>query len=73
MTKVDAIKKVMEDNNGVASWDIIYNNIEKYYSTAKNSVKWEAGIRGVLYREIKENRSFKKIGLGIFALKDYIE
>jgi hypothetical protein len=71
MTKIEAIRKVMEDNNGVASWNIIYNNIGKYYSTAKDSIEWEAGIRGVLYREIRENRNFKKIGLGIFALKDY--
>ena len=37
MTKVEAIQKVMEDNNGVASWDIVYQNIEKYYPTAKSS------------------------------------
>jgi hypothetical protein len=73
MTKVEAIKKVMEDNNGVASWDIIYNNIEKYYPSAKLSNEWEAGIRGVLYREIRENKNFKKIGLSVFALKDYVE
>jgi hypothetical protein len=73
MTKVEAIKKVMEDNNGVASWGIIYSNIEKYYPSAKSSVEWEAGIRGVLYREIRENRNFKKIGLSVFALNDYVE
>lgn len=71
MTKVEAIKKVLEDNNGAASWNIIYNNIEKYYPTAKNSVEWKAGIRGVLYREIRKDKSFKQIGLGLFALKDY--
>jgi hypothetical protein len=27
----------------------------------------------VLYREIKNNKNFKKIGLGIFALLDYVE
>ena len=63
----------MEDNNGTASWDIIYNNIEKYYPTAKCSVEWEAGIRGVLYREIRANKNFKKIGLSVFALRDYVE
>jgi hypothetical protein len=63
----------MEDNNGTASWDILYNNIEKYYPAAKTSVEWEAGIRGVLYREIRHNKNFKKIGLSLFALKDYIE
>jgi hypothetical protein len=73
MTKVEAIKKVMEDNNGTASWDIIYNNVEKYYPNAKSSIEWEAGIRGVLYREIRANKNFKKIGLSVFALSDYIE
>jgi len=73
MTKVDAIKRVMQDNGGTATWDIIYDNIEKYYPSAKTSREWKAGIRGVLYRELKDNRNFKKIGLGIFALADYKE
>lgn len=73
MTKVEAIEKVMRDNGGAASWDIIYQNIEKYYPAAKSSKDWEAGIRGVLYREIRSHRRFKKIGLSIFALLDYEE
>jgi len=73
MTKVEAIKKVMEDNNGTASWYILYNNVEKYYPAVKASIEWEAGIRGVLYREIRNNKNFKKIGLSLFALKDYVE
>lgn len=73
MTKVEAIQKVMEDNQGTASLEIIYQNIEKYYPTVKNSNEWEAGIRGVLYREIRNNKLFKKIGLSIYALKDYVE
>jgi hypothetical protein len=73
MIKVEAIKKVMEDNGGTATWDIIYSNIEKYYPAAKEAKEWQAGIRGVLYREIKNNRNFKKIGFGIFALKEYEE
>ncbi len=73
MTKVEAIQKVMEDNNGTASLEIIYQNIEKYYPSAKISNEWEAGIRGVLYREIRNNKRFKKIGLSIYALKDYVE
>jgi len=73
VTKVDAIKKVLEEFNGVATWEQIYNNIEKYYPTAKVSREWKAGIRGVLYRERKEGQNFKRIGLGIYALKDYKE
>ena len=30
MTKVEAIKNLIEDNGGVASWQYIYDNIEKY-------------------------------------------
>lgn len=52
MTKVDAIKKLLKDNGGIATWAIIYNEIEKYYPRAKVSREWQAGIRGVLYREI---------------------
>lgn len=63
----------MEDNGGTATWDDIYSNIEKYYPAAKESKVWQAGIRGVLYREIKNNRNFKKIGFGIYALKEYNE
>lgn len=73
MTKVEAIAKVMEDNGGAASLEIIYNNICKYYPTAKDSNEWEAGVRGVLYREIRNNRRFKKIGLSIYALSEYKE
>ena len=63
----------MSDNGGAASWKFIYDNIEKYYPPAKVSAEWKAGMRGVLYREIKNNKNFKKIGFGIFALKDYSE
>ncbi|HPD34070.1 MAG TPA: hypothetical protein P5545_05280 [Bacteroidota bacterium] len=73
LTKVEAIKKVLEEFNGVATWEQIYNNIEKYYPSAKLSIEWKAGIRGVLYREINNNQNFKRIGLGIYALKEYKE
>jgi len=73
MTKVEAIKRVLEDFNGIATWKQIYDNIENYYPAAKVSRAWQEGIRGVLYREIKKGKYFKKVGLGIFALKDYRE
>lgn len=73
MTKVEAIAKVMEDNGGTASLEIIYENICKYYPNAKDSKDWEAGIRGVLYREIRNKRRFKKIGLSIYSLSEYQE
>jgi len=73
MTKVEAIQKVLKDNGGIATWEIIYNEIEKYYPEAKKSREWSAGIRGVLYREVKNNQNFKKIDEGTFALENYDE
>jgi hypothetical protein len=66
LTKVEAIQKVMEVNNGTASLEIIYQNVEKYYPKSKQSNEWEEEIRGVFYREIRNNKRFKKIGLIIY-------
>jgi len=57
-TKVEAIRKVLEDLGGKATWQEIYDNIGKYYPAAKTSKAWKEGIRGVLYREIKKGRNF---------------
>jgi hypothetical protein len=73
VTKVDALKALLKDNGGAASWQYIYDNIEKYYPAAKASREWEAGLRGVLYREIKNNRNFKRVGFGVYALHEYQE
>ncbi len=73
MTKVEAIKSVLKDNGGIATWEIIYNEIEKYYPTAKASHEWQAGIRGVLYREIRNHRNFKKIDDGTYSLAEFDE
>lgn len=73
MTKIEAIKEVMRANDGLANWRIIYNEIERYYKGIKKSAEWKAGIRGVLYREISNDKNFKKIDSGLFALKEYDE
>ena len=73
MTKVQALRKLMDDNGGVASWKYIYDNVERYYPAAKVSNKWKEGLRGVLYREIKQGRNFKRIGLGIYCVIEYEE
>lgn len=69
MTKVEAIERVMRDYGGIATLNIIYSDIEKYYPGAKASAEWQSGIRGVLYREI--NKRFKKIDTAIYAAIDY--
>lgn len=73
MTKVEAIIKVMQDNWGIANWKILYNELEKYYPEIKKSNEWQAWIRWVLYREIKNWKNFKKIDEWIFSLFDYDE
>jgi len=73
MTKVETIREVLKNNGGIANWAIIYNEIENYYPSIKQSKEWTAGIRGVLYREIKNHRNFKKIDEGVFALHNYDE
>lgn len=69
MTKVEAIIKVMNDYNGIATLQLIYNEIEKYYPNVKNSKDWTAGIRGVLYREL--GKKFKRIDTSTYALIEY--
>lgn len=73
MTKIDAIIKLLEDNGGVADWKTIYDNIEKYYPAAKQSREWQAGLRGVLLRELARGRTFKRIGVSVYALENYRE
>ena len=73
VTKSEAIKKVIQNFGGVANWKQIYDNIEKYYPAAKSTKDWKEGIRGVLYRDIRDGKNFKKVGLGLFALEGYQE
>ena len=71
MTKSDAIEKIMKDYTGIVTLQIIYNNIEKYYPNAKKSDTWQAGIRGVLYRDI--GKRFRKIGVcDLLSEKDFV-
>lgn len=71
MTKVEAIKQLMIDNGGIANWKMIYSQIERYYPDAKKSQEWQAGIRGVLYRDL--GKTFKKIKEGVYAVIEYDE
>lgn len=69
MTKVDAVRKVLEANGGSATWAEIYKNITRYYKTAKASKYWQEGIRGVVYREERCKENFK-VKDGIVSLID---
>lgn len=73
MTKVEAIKKILEAHNGIATWQIIYDDFEKYYPNLKTALEWKAGLRRAFYQEEKNNRNFKRIGLGMLALLEFKE
>jgi len=67
-TKVQAIEKVINYCGGSATWDDIYSKSELFYPNIKKSKEWKAGIRGVLYREIKNNKNFVRNIDGSFSL-----
>jgi len=68
MTKVQAIVKVMQENGGQATLQEIYQKASRYYKGVKAADDWQAGLRGVLYREIRNGRTFKRVGIGTYAL-----
>ena len=72
MTKIEAVKKVLKNNNGIANLNTIYNEIEKYYEKIKNPIEWTAALRGVIYRAVNENK-IKRVGLSLYALNDFVE
>ena len=57
ITKVDAIKRVMEDNGGKATLQQIYEQAGRYYPDVDRAKDWKAGLSGVLYREIRNQPS----------------
>jgi hypothetical protein len=68
MTKVQAIVKVMQANWGKATLQEIYQRAGHYYKGVKATADWQAGLRGVLYREVRNGRTFRKIGEATYAL-----
>ncbi len=69
-TKVKAIANLIKENGGTATWEEIYSNINRYYKGAKESKYWQEGLRGVVYREIRNGHTFKMVGKGVVELKD---
>ena len=68
MTKIEAIKRVLIDNDNFATLETIYEQIVRHYPNAKKSRSWQEGIRGVLYREINDNGTIEKISTGYYHL-----
>ncbi len=61
MTKVQAIEKVMKANGGKATLAEIYKQAKRYKKDIDKAADWKAGLRGVLYREVRAGKTFKKI------------
>ena len=61
MTKVEAIRKALEANGGTATLSELYALTKKFKKDVDVAEDWKAGLRGVLYREIRNNRNFKKL------------
>lgn len=68
MTKVQAIRRVMEEKNRPVTLEEIYKGVKKYKKDVDQSEHWKAGIRGVLYREIRNGKSFKKAQVATYYL-----
>lgn len=70
MTKVEAIIAVLKEKNGAAPLSYIYEHFDRFYLRPKTK-NWQAGIRGVLLRELYQNRYFKRVDTGVYALIGY--
>ncbi len=50
----------MEANNGKATLVELYEKTKQYKPDIDQAGDWKAGLRGVLYREVRNGRNFKK-------------
>ena len=50
----EAIEQVIEDNGGAASLEKMYVDILKYRDVSNNRA-WQATLRGILYRDMKQS------------------
>ena len=61
MTKVEAIMRVMKANGGKATLTQIYKGAKRFKKDVDRADDWKAGLRGVLYREVQNDKTFKKV------------
>ena len=70
MTKVEAIKKVMKANGGTATLALSYKQVKRFKKDVDQAADWKAGLRGVLYREVRNHKTFKKVHEATYGLKE---
>ncbi len=68
MTKVQAIKKALEKNGGTATLQELYKLTPNFKKDIKRAGDWKAGLRGVLYREVRNQKNFKKVQEACYGL-----
>lgn len=66
---IEAIKQVLTDNSGAASLEKMYSDILKYRDVSTNN-QWQATLRGILYRDMRQTDEIVRVGLGVFGLKN---
>jgi len=64
-----AIEQVIADNGGVASLEKMYVDVLGYRDVSNNR-QWQATLRGILYRDMRERRRIVRVGLGVFAFSE---
>ena len=67
-TKIEAIRKVMEANGGKATLAQIYKQAKKYKKDVDRADDWKDGLRGVLYREVRNGKNFKRVHEATYGL-----
>ncbi len=66
---MEAIERVLKDNGGSASLEKMYADILKFRDVSKNQ-HWQATLRGILYRDMRQRDRVVRVGLGVFGLKE---
>lgn len=66
---LEAIEQVLKDNGGAATLGKMYADIAKYRDLSSNR-HGQATLRGILYRDVRQNDRFVRVGLGVFGLKE---
>jgi len=64
----ELIELIMTNNGGIASLNFLYEQAPKYKELPSSD--WQKTLRGVLYREVNRGK-LKKVGLSVYALRDY--
>ena len=69
---IESIEQILKDNGGTASLEKMYQDIGRYRDLSGNQ-QWQATLRGVMYRDMRQRDRIVRVGLGVFGLKEAAE